>query len=160
LAVWFFRSKVSGIPRGIPESFVVTASQAAEKAFSCHSEACFSPKNLSVGLTYIEERFFASLRMTQKRGFSAACSAATFICATTGLQPLSSSRATRYGGGKLMDWSERSTQSCTSRLRADLSVSPGFGNVSYSLISTVTTTPLPPFGGTSALSSRKLLSGL
>jgi hypothetical protein len=26
-----------------------------------------------VGLTYIEERFFASLRMTQKRGFSVAC---------------------------------------------------------------------------------------
>jgi hypothetical protein len=43
-----------------------SASEAAEKTFSCHAEACFSPKNLSVRLTQTEERFFASLRMTKR----------------------------------------------------------------------------------------------
>jgi hypothetical protein len=41
----------------------------AERAFSCHSEACFLPKNLSVDLTSIEERFFTSLRMTKEAVF-------------------------------------------------------------------------------------------
>jgi hypothetical protein len=50
-------------------SLMPAAKSLLKKAFSCHSEACFSPKNLSVDLTYIEERFFASLRMTQKRMF-------------------------------------------------------------------------------------------
>ncbi len=59
-----------------------------------------------------------------------------------------------------MDWSERSTHSCTSRLRADFNVSSDLGNVSYSLSSIVTTTPVPPLGGTSAVSIRKLLIGL
>src|SRR5579864_8976262 len=69
-----------------PQSLASAAKQAAEKAFSCHSEACFSPKNLSVGLTYIEDRFFASLRMTQKRGFSAACKADPCRVGTAGLE--------------------------------------------------------------------------
>ena len=42
------------------------------KSISCHSEARFSPKNLSVDLAYIQERFFASLRMTSVRLFSTA----------------------------------------------------------------------------------------
>jgi hypothetical protein len=40
-----------------------------EKVFGCHSEARFSPKNLSVHCTSIEEKFFASLRMAAKRFF-------------------------------------------------------------------------------------------
>src|SRR5215469_11429151 len=31
----------------------------------CHSETCFSPRNLSLGWTSIEERFLASLGMTK-----------------------------------------------------------------------------------------------
>ena len=69
-------------------------------------------------------------------------------------------RAAIYGGGKLMDWSERSIQSCTSRFCADFTVSSDFGNGSYALISTTTTTPVPPLGGTSALSMRYVLIGL
>ena len=50
-----------------------------KKAFVCHSEARFSPKNLSVYWTNIwtniEEGFFASLRMTAKLSFSAAAKA-------------------------------------------------------------------------------------
>src|SRR6267142_4809341 len=66
----------------------------------------------------------------------------------------------RYGGGKLSDWSERSTQSITSWFCPNFTVSSGLGKGEYPLSSRTTTTPLPPLGGTSALSIRKLLTGL
>ena len=41
----------------------------AEKSIFCHSEARFSPRNLSVDWTYIEERFLAPLGMTKRLVF-------------------------------------------------------------------------------------------
>jgi hypothetical protein len=51
------------------------ASQAAEKLKRCHSER--SEESLFCLFSYaqIEERFFASLRMTEQGIFAAACSA-------------------------------------------------------------------------------------
>jgi hypothetical protein len=51
------------------------APRASEKGFCCHSETRFSPKNLSVDCASIDERVFASLRMTEGPGFFAACEA-------------------------------------------------------------------------------------